>query len=96
MRTKTTKSFIAATRAITSPTYRHAIRKAYRAALGDAYKNSLNDSRRAVLSECIWGVENEVEHTICQEPWGSPRAQYVEQMRALRNSLYDDLGWQGN
>jgi hypothetical protein len=94
-RIKKCKSFVACTRAIKSPTYRSRVRRSYRQALGEAYNNSLNDERRAILAECIWKQEDDLEQSVCREPWSHPMNPTIEAMRTLRNDLYDDLGWQG-
>lgn len=49
-------------------------------------RGRLNDQRRAILSEAIFLVENDLEHRQPQHPT-------VRALRAIRNDLYDDLGW---
>jgi hypothetical protein len=63
---------------------RRKIRGAYRS-LGGTF-DYLNDQRRELLSEAIFRIENDLEH---RQP-GHPQ---VRRMRAARNRLYDDLGW---
>jgi hypothetical protein len=49
-------------------------------------RGRLNDHRRALLSEAIFQIENDLEHR-------QPAHPTVRTLRAIRNRLYDDLGW---
>jgi hypothetical protein len=49
-------------------------------------RGRLNDQRRALLSEAIFQIENDLEHR-------QPTHPTVRTLRAIRNRLYDDLGW---
>lgn len=67
------------------------IRRLYR----DAHKGSfpeLNDSRRAVLAECIFTVENEVEQRHANQ-LKSRKPKVIAKLNDARNRLYDELGW---
>ncbi len=67
-----------------TPYQRHLVRAAF-VALGGTFKH-LNDDLRAILSEAIFKVENDLEHR-------QPKHPQVAAMRTVRNRLYDDLGW---
>jgi hypothetical protein len=49
-------------------------------------RGRLNDQRRAILSEAIFQVEDDLMHRQPQHPT-------VRTLRSIRNRLYDDLGW---
>lgn len=49
-------------------------------------RGRLNDHRRALLCEAIFHIENDLEHRQPDHPT-------VRTLRAIRNRLYDDLGW---
>ena len=63
---------------------RSKIRAVYRRQGGSFTR--LNDKLRALLSEAIFKVENDLEHR-------QPTHSQVAAMRQVRNRLYDDLGW---
>jgi hypothetical protein len=67
-----------------SSTYRRRIRQRFLGAVG-SYR-PLNDELRATVADAIFEVENDLEHRQRQHP-------QVAIMRAARNRLYDDLGW---
>ncbi len=67
-----------------TPYQRPWIRTAF-VALGGTFK-LLNDDLRAILTEAIFKVENDLEHR-------QPKHPQVVAMRMVRNRLYDDLGW---
>lgn len=62
-----------------SPTFRKRIREQYDG------PNTLNDDARAALAQCVFDVENELEHRTSTHP-------QVAIMRAVRNTLLDDIG----
>jgi hypothetical protein len=66
------------------PVYRRHIRAAYRRLGGRC--RPLNPERRALLAEAIFTVEDDLEHR-------QRLNVQVAIMRAARNALYDDLGW---
>jgi hypothetical protein len=66
------------------PYWRTRIRSVYRH-MGAVFK-PLNQNRRALLSEAIFAIENNLEHRRGDHP-------QVVAMRSARNALYDDLGW---
>ncbi len=72
------------TLSIASAYQRRLIRAAYRA-LGGTFTR-LNDHRRALLSEAIFQIENDLEHR-------QAKHEQVAILRTIRNRLYDDLGW---
>lgn len=49
-------------------------------------RGKLNDHTRALLSEAIYAVEDDLEYRKPDDP-------QVRAMRRVRNWLYDDLGW---
>jgi hypothetical protein len=63
---------------------RSRIWQAYQALGGT--RGRLNDQRRAILSEAIFQIENDLEHRQPDHPT-------VRTLRAIRNRLYDDLRW---
>lgn len=65
-------------------TFRHHIRSAFSQRGGRC--RPLNDDLRALLSLAIFEVENDLEHR-------QPTHAQVRHLRAARNRLYDDLGW---
>ena len=67
------------------------VRRLYRDA-HDGKFPALNDKRREVLAECIFTVENEIEHRHANlaKP-KKPKA--IERLNDARNRLYDELGW---
>jgi hypothetical protein len=75
---------VSATLATVSPHFRSLICKAYRQLGGR--RGRLNDHRRALLSEAIFQIENDLEHRQAKHA-------QVAILRAIRNHLYDDLGW---
>ena len=48
-------------------------------------KGRLNDDRRLHLEQCIFDVQNDLEHK-------SPKHKQVEIMNKIRNELLDDVG----
>ena len=75
---------IESTLATISASLKRQVRARYRAQVDRC--SPLNQQRRACLSEALFAVENDLEHR-------QPRHPQVRVLRAVRNALYDDLGW---
>jgi hypothetical protein len=77
-------SRVSATLSTISPYMRTLVYEAFRLLGGK--RGRLNDHRRELLSDAIFQVENVLEHRQPEHP-------QVQRLRAARNRLYDDLGW---
>lgn len=87
-------------RALKSPKYRAKIRKE---AVRRGFRfGRIGDSEKEILQDAIFTVENDLEHQVGEYPPGEEgdvtrrRREWVGQMRAARNQVLDDLGWNEN
>ncbi len=74
-----------------SKTARQRVKGLYREACGGEL-TWLNDQRRAILAECIFTVENEIEHRHANSV-KPKKPKSIDQLNEARNRLYDELGW---
>ena len=72
-------------------TYRRKIKKLFKERGGYLYK-SMNADKRALLSECVFEVVNDLEHRHVNRQ-ESQKPQAVGALFEAMNHIYDDLGW---
>lgn len=66
------------------------IRHLYREAHGGTFPR-LDDKRRAILAECIFTIQNDLEHQYVNLV-KSKKPKTIERLNEARNRLYDELG----